>query len=157
MLTQIDVDMAEFGVSPRHGFLPDELPLHRLSDPYYSSWEDVIERLPSLLKRKALICHVDNLPVLSTSHLQTLREWQRAYQVLSFLTHGYIWNSAEGGGPSEVISNPQTRSSCHLTITASTTINFRPFPRNSLVPWTASHSHIFGTQPLEFQSSFIRN
>lgn len=87
MLTQIDVDMAEFGVSPRHGFLPDELPLHRLSDPYYSSWEDVIERLPSLLKRKALICHVDN-------------------QVLSFLTHGYIWNSAEGGGPSEVISNP---------------------------------------------------
>jgi indoleamine 2,3-dioxygenase len=106
MLTQIDVDMAEFGVSPRHGFLPDELPLRRLTDPYYSSWEDIIEQLPALLKRKALRCRVDSLSVLSTSRLQALREWQRAYQVLSFLTHGYIWNSTEGGGPSEVISNP---------------------------------------------------
>jgi hypothetical protein len=106
MLTQVDVDMVEFDVSPRHGFLPDELPLHRLSDPYYSSWEDIIEQLPSLLHRKALRYHIDNLPVLSTSHLQTLREWQRAYQVLSFLTHGYIWDSAEGGGPSEVLCSP---------------------------------------------------
>jgi indoleamine 2,3-dioxygenase len=105
MLTQIDVDMVEFDVSPRHGFLPDELPLRRLSDPYYSSWEDIIDQLPFLLKRKALRCHVDSLPVLLTSHLKTLREWQRAYQVLSFLTHGYIWNSAEGRGPSEVTSN----------------------------------------------------
>jgi indoleamine 2,3-dioxygenase len=98
MLSQVDVDIAKFGVSLRHGFLPEELPLRRLSDPYYSSWEDIIEQLPSLLKRKALRSHVDKLSILSTSHLLSLKEWQRAYQVLSFLTHAYIWED----GPSEV-------------------------------------------------------
>jgi hypothetical protein len=142
--------MAEFGVSPRHGFLPDELPLRRLSDPYYSSWEDIIGCLPDLLKRKTLRSRVNTLPVLSTSHLQNLREWQRAYQVLSFLTHGYIWNSAEGGGPSEVISSLESSTRCHLTRTASATFNFRAIPRNSVVSWTPADSHIFGTQPLEF-------
>jgi len=156
MLSKVDVDMAEFGVSPRHGFLPEELPLRRLSDPYYASWEDIIEQLPSLLKRKTLRSHVDQLSVLSTSHLMSLREWQRAYQVLSFLTHGYIWNSAEGGGPSEVKSNLQIRSGTHLTITASTTFNFRSFPRNSIVPWTTTNSHIFRTQSLEFRSCISR-
>jgi indoleamine 2,3-dioxygenase len=115
MLTQVDVDMAEFDVSARHGFLPDELPLRRLSDPYYSSWEGIIEQLPSFLQHKVLRCHIDNLPVLSTTHLHTLREWQRAYQVLSFLTHGYIWNSAEGGGPSEVSSKLTIHQPSRLT------------------------------------------
>lgn len=150
MLTQIDVDMVEFDISPRHGFLPDELPLRRLSDPYYSSWEDIIEQLPSLLKRKTLRCHVDSLPVLSTSHLQTLREWQRAYQVLSFLTHGYIWNSAEGGGPSEVTKNSQNLPGGNLTRTAFATIDLCSFLEDCFVPWLAAHSHIFSIEPLEF-------
>jgi hypothetical protein len=28
-----------------------------------------------------------------------MREWRRAYLILSFMTHSYIW---EAGGPSEV-------------------------------------------------------
>ena len=128
MITQVDIDMIEFGVSSRHGFLPDELPLRRLSDPYYSSWEDIMEYLPDLLKRKTLRSRVDTLLVLSTSHLRDLREWQRAYQVLSFLTHGYIWNSADGGGPSEVISSLKSSARFYLTRIASPTFDFHPVP-----------------------------
>jgi len=126
MITQVDIDMIEFGVSSRHGFLPDELPLRRLSDSYYSSWEDIMEYLPDLLKRKTLRSRVNALPVLSTSHLPDLREWQRAYQVLSFLTHGYIWNSPEGGGPSEVIISLQSLARCRLTKAASPTLDIHP-------------------------------
>jgi Indoleamine 2,3-dioxygenase len=156
MLSKVDIDMAEFGVSPRHGFLPEELPLRRLSDSYYSSWEDIMDQLPSLLKRKALRSHVDQLSVLSTAHLLSLREWQRAYQVLSFLTHGYIWNSAEGGGPSEVNTNLRIRSGCHLTIIASATSDFCSFPRNSIIPWITTYSHILRAQPLEFRGLISR-
>jgi len=99
MLPPSNIKLAEFGVSPRNGFLPDELPLQILSDPYYASWEAIIEHLPSLLKSGTFRKHVDKLEVLSTSQLISKREWERAYLLLSFMTHGYIW---ETGGPSEV-------------------------------------------------------
>ena len=99
MLGPLNVDLAEFGVSPRNGFLPDQLPLGLLSDQYYAGWESVIKQLPSLLKSRTLKIEVDRLPVLSPSHLISEPEWQRAYLILSFLTHAYIW---EAGGPSEV-------------------------------------------------------
>ena len=99
MLGPLNVNLAEFGVSPRNGFLPDELPLKVLSSSYYESWECIINDLHSLLKSRSLRSQVDQLPILSTSHLISEQEWQRAYLILSFFTHSYIW---EAGGPSEV-------------------------------------------------------
>jgi indoleamine 2,3-dioxygenase len=98
MLPSLEVDLEEFDVSP-NGFLPEELPLKRLSAQYYESWEAVIQRLPSLLGSRSLRGEVDKLRVLSTSRLSSMREWRRAYLILSFMTHSYIW---EAGGPSEV-------------------------------------------------------
>jgi indoleamine 2,3-dioxygenase len=98
MLPRLEVDLESYDVSP-NGFLPDELPLQRLGDQYYESWEAIIQQLPSLLESKSLRGEVDNLRILSTSRLSSLREWRRAYLILSFLTHSYIW---EAGGPSEV-------------------------------------------------------
>lgn len=99
MLGPLNVNLKGFGVSSRFGFLPDEYPLHILPDEYYLQWETLIRQLPALLKTRAIRRKIDNLALLSTTRLQTEREWQRAYVILSLLTHGYIWG---GLVPSEV-------------------------------------------------------
>lgn len=99
MLGPLDVNLKQFGVSTRFGFLPDQYPLQRLPNHYYSAWEAVIAQLPVLVKTRAIRRRVDQLRILSTSRLQSEREWQRAYVILSLLTHGYIWG---GMVPSEV-------------------------------------------------------
>jgi indoleamine 2,3-dioxygenase len=99
MLGPLNISLEEFGVSAGNGFLPDQLPLRRLPDPYYDSWEIIVAQVPSLLKLNRLRYEVDALPVLSTSKLGAENEWQRAYLLLSFMTHGYIWG---GKKPSEV-------------------------------------------------------
>ncbi|KAL3419501.1 indoleamine 2,3-dioxygenase [Phlyctema vagabunda] len=98
MLGPLNVKLAEFGVSSQHGFLPEQLPLRQLPDEYYQGWELIVGNLPALLKTKTLRQAVDSLPVLTTSKLEGEREWQRAYMLLSFMAHAYIWG---GDQPSE--------------------------------------------------------
>lgn len=99
MLGPLNLNLADYSVSSRNGFLPDEVPLERLSDSYYIEWETIIEKLPLLLQTKSLRVSIDHMQVLSTSRLVSEPEWRRAYLLLSFFTHAYIW---EAGGPSEV-------------------------------------------------------
>lgn len=99
MSASLNINFAEFGVSYWNGFLPDETPLAKLSDIYYWEWEAIVERLPLFLRNKYLRRSVDRIQVLSTSHLVSEPEWRRAYLVLAFMTHAYIW---EAGGPSQV-------------------------------------------------------
>ena len=89
----------DFDVSARHGFLPDDLPLEILPDPYYRRWEAVVGNLQALILSRRLREVVQKLPVLSTSRLVDPAEWRRAYMVLAFITHGYIWG---GDVPAEV-------------------------------------------------------
>jgi indoleamine 2,3-dioxygenase len=89
----------DFGISPTNGFLPDQLPLPCLPDSYYKPWEAIVQNLPALIKNKRFREEAESLPLLLTSKLRSEREWQRAYVVLSFLAHGYIWG---GEMPSEV-------------------------------------------------------
>jgi Indoleamine 2,3-dioxygenase len=99
MLNSLEICLQDFGVSHQTGFLPDRLPLTSLPGSYYSRWEVIVKKLPILLKTQSLRTVVDALPVLTTSLLTTEREWQRAYVLLAFMTHGYIWG---GDTPSEV-------------------------------------------------------
>jgi indoleamine 2,3-dioxygenase len=93
------IPLDEFRVSYETGFLPinttnnRKLPLHRLSNPYFSPWEDVISGLPELIQTGEIRQKVLDLPVLSVENLDAddEAEWQRAYLVLAFLTHAYIW------------------------------------------------------------------
>lgn len=94
--------LSDYGISPEHGFLPIELPLEILPDPYYNRWEIIIENFQALLLSKRLRQVVERLPVLSTSRLQHPADWRRAYLLLSFITHGYIWG---GSKPEEVNSS----------------------------------------------------
>ncbi|KAJ5668597.1 uncharacterized protein N7477_007167 [Penicillium maclennaniae] len=92
--------LEDYGISPEHGFLSPESPLEVLPDPYYAKWEAIAANLQPLLLSKRLRGLVDRLPVLSTAHLQTDAEWRRAYVVLVFMLHGYVWG---GDRPAERI------------------------------------------------------
>ncbi|KAI0470730.1 indoleamine 2,3-dioxygenase [Xylariaceae sp. FL0804] len=83
--------LADYGISPIHGFLPDVLPLKRLPDPYYNKWESVASNFQNLILTKRLRGVIDRLPVLSTIGLEHDAEWRRAYMLLTFFAHGYIW------------------------------------------------------------------
>jgi len=89
----------DYNVSLENGFLPSEPPLEHLPDPYYAKWEAIVTNLQPLLLSKRLRAVVDQLPVLSTLRLQGVAEYRRAYTVLVFIAHGYIWG---GDIPSEV-------------------------------------------------------
>ncbi|PWY87170.1 indoleamine 2,3-dioxygenase [Aspergillus sclerotioniger CBS 115572] len=91
MLDTPAISLVEYGVSLQNGFLPEVLPLRRLEDPYYSRWEDIVQDLPAIIKAGTIRQAVNNLPILSTENLQQEPEWRRAYVVLAYLTHAYIW------------------------------------------------------------------
>ncbi|PSR82453.1 Indoleamine 2,3-dioxygenase [Coniella lustricola] len=109
--------LADYGISPTHGFLPEVLPLTRLPDPYYNKWEAVAANLQALILSGRLRGVIDRLPVLSTTGLEHDAEWRRAYSLLIFMAHGYIWG---GDSPSErlppSISVPLLQVSEHLEV-----------------------------------------
>ncbi|KAI1366675.1 Indoleamine 2,3-dioxygenase [Xylaria arbuscula] len=83
-----------------NGFLPVKEPLLRLPDLYYQQWESIMDELPTLIKRKSVRNRIDGLDILQTNRLNTESEWQRAYVILCFLSHSYIWG---GDVPSEIL------------------------------------------------------
>ncbi|KAK6203608.1 tryptophan 2,3 dioxygenase [Scheffersomyces amazonensis] len=88
-------NMEDFDVFPNTGFLPNELPLSKLPQDYYQPWENLVNNLPSLILTKRIRKLVEKLPVLSTEYLNSEPEYRRAYQILGFLGHGYIWGTDE--------------------------------------------------------------
>lgn len=92
--------LSDYDVSVLHGFLPTEPPLEVLPNPYFDPWETALRNLQSLMLTRRLRPFVDRLPVLDRYYLlKTEPEWRRAYLVLGFLAHAYIWG---GDTPSEV-------------------------------------------------------
>ncbi|KAI0384404.1 indoleamine 2,3-dioxygenase [Hypomontagnella monticulosa] len=86
----LDSLLLEYSITG-NGFLPGCEPLRRLPDPYYASWEAILDDLPLLIKERKIRKAIDSLEVLSTTRFCTEEEWRRAYVVLSFLAHAYIW------------------------------------------------------------------
>ena len=119
--------LSDYDISPQHGFLPAEIPLDLLPDPYYGPWETIIRNLQGLVLSKRLRGVVDHLPVLSTDFLVTEAEWRRAYVVLAFMAHAYIWG---GDSPADVCA-PQLL--CELAklivFVAGSSPNIDPIPR----------------------------
>ncbi|RAK72826.1 IDO-domain-containing protein [Aspergillus fijiensis CBS 313.89] len=92
--------LADYGISPDHGFLPPEPPIDVLPDPYYARWEWIVSNIQALLISRRIREAVDHMPLLSVSYLQDDSEWRRAYVVLVFMLHGYVWG---GSRPAEKI------------------------------------------------------
>ncbi|KIX04971.1 uncharacterized protein Z518_05843 [Rhinocladiella mackenziei CBS 650.93] len=100
MKERLEYFLREYGISSKNGFLPETTPLRRLDDPYYTPWEAIIGHLPELVANEQARSKIDDLPILETTNLKLDAEWQRAYVILGFLTHAYIW---EGDCPSEIV------------------------------------------------------
>ncbi|GMM38652.1 dioxygenase [Saccharomycopsis crataegensis] len=87
------INLAEYDISRSTGFVPEKFPVECLPQDYYQPWESLVENLPALILNKSIRRLIDTtLPVLSTEHLANEGEVRRAYVVLSFLTHAYVWS-----------------------------------------------------------------
>lgn len=86
------INLQDYDISTDTGFVPSQFPLTELPNPYYKPWETLAANLPALILNRTIRRLIDeNLPILSTAKLATKQEYQRAYVVLSFLTHAYVW------------------------------------------------------------------
>lgn len=92
------LDLSKFAVS-RNAFIPEDSPPKMLSDSYYEPWELVAHNLPELIQTGRIHDAIRQLPILSTNGLKSEAEWRRAYVILSYFTHAYIWG---GNKPEEV-------------------------------------------------------
>lgn len=92
--------LSDYDISPQYGFLPTEIPLELLPDSYYAPWEAIIRNLQALILSRRLRRVIDTLPILSTEGLLTEAEWRRAYSILGFLSHAYIWG---GDTPADIV------------------------------------------------------
>lgn len=131
----------DYDVSSHTGFLPEELPLEVLPDPYYTQWENIMKDLQGLILSKRLRGVVDSLPTFSTDHLHTEAEWRRAYAVLGFLSHAYVWG---GKRPCErvppPISKPFKAVCAHLELPLVCTYS-------GLVLW--NYKTLFSNEPID--------
>ncbi|KAE8362313.1 Indoleamine 2,3-dioxygenase [Aspergillus caelatus] len=112
-----EISLDEYGVSLQNGFLPHSPPLKMMENPYYWPWEHIVNDLPDHIRFRTIRQAVEALPILSTSKLQGEPEWRRAYLLLAYLTHAYIWG---GEKPKDVlppaISSPFLEVSSHLEL-----------------------------------------
>ncbi|KAK2595672.1 hypothetical protein QQS21_006645 [Conoideocrella luteorostrata] len=112
----IQLSLGKYAVT-QNAFLPATSPPTSLSDPYYKPWELIAQHLPALIDSNRIRDSVRQLPLLSTDRLQSEAEWRRAYVILAFMTHAYVW----GGDTPEQILPPQItvpflRVSSHLEV-----------------------------------------
>ncbi|KAK3844856.1 MAG: Indoleamine 2,3-dioxygenase [Linnemannia gamsii] len=85
--------LEDYDISPLTGFVPHDQPLQRLPQSYYQPWEETIDQLNHLIDNRQLRAKVNQWPVLEIGQLTTLRQRQRAYVLLGFVAHSYIWGS----------------------------------------------------------------
>lgn len=147
-----DISLDQYSISSDHGFLPDGFPLQRLDDPYYAPWENLAAQLPSLIQTGQIRLLIDDLPVLRTTWLQTEPEWRRAYSILGFLTHAYVWG---GGKPKDVSPQPcpliihPPRFNSKETSPGPPAMYLKPLPQNLLSPRTTTMRNLRSSHPLE--------
>ncbi|KAL6800066.1 indoleamine 2,3-dioxygenase [Trichoderma sp. SZMC 28012] len=84
----------------QNAFLPQEKPCRQLSDKYYEPWEAIAVQLPTLIENREMRDSINRLSILSTDGLSTEPEWRRAYVMLAYMAHAYIW---AGDNPEEVL------------------------------------------------------
>jgi len=83
--------LREFDISPSLGFLPSSPPLARLPEEY-NPWEQVASDLPGLIAQQGQLRKtIESLPTIETTYLTSHPQWRRAYVLLAFMTHGYVW------------------------------------------------------------------
>lgn len=83
--------LARLGVDPERGFLPGQDPLRQLPLAF-PAWDQIGAELPKLLIAGRVRDAVEALPTLDPAPLDE-RETERAMVLLSFVAHGYVWET----------------------------------------------------------------
>jgi len=105
-------------ISASRGFLP-------LTDPIVSlpcsfqAWEVVAAHLPDLIRVKTVREEVERLPAFPTDDLSSEAEWWRAFCLLTFVCHGYVWCEGNKGVASslpEVLAVPWCKVARHFNL-----------------------------------------
>lgn len=105
IMEPIDADkavqfLARYGDSlSQYGFLSPHPPLRVLPDPRYSTWESIAANLPTLIRTGRIRNAIDKCPLESAQGLRDEGEWRRAFVLLTYMSHAYIWGDAP---PAEV-------------------------------------------------------
>ena len=97
----------DFDISEKTGFVPDPAPLKRL------------QQLTQLLQEKRIPTEIDNIPEFDVAKLKDVREYRRAYLVLTTLKQGYIWMDGEAGLPTKlpaILAIPLSKVAKHLEL-----------------------------------------
>ena len=84
------INLQEFDISPTLGFLSSSPPITRLPEEY-DSWEHILSDLPRLIAQGQLEKTIKSLRSLETTYLTSELQWKRAYVLLAFIIHAYIW------------------------------------------------------------------
>lgn len=144
MVGLINIALDDFDISTHAGFLPKEFPLRRLNSTF-QPWEEIACDVPNLLGMKTFRAKANSLPIISTSRLSSEREWRRAYVILSFLTHSYIWG---GSHPAEVSLDRSWVISWLMSID-STEGTISTVSRRVCASWPSSYRNILCCQLVE--------
>ncbi|ORX68363.1 Indoleamine 2,3-dioxygenase [Linderina pennispora] len=97
--------LEDYDISPTNGFLPTHAPLTRLADAYYEPWEKIMDKFNQHILANRIRPLVRKMPVLDIDKLSTTAEYQRAFTILGFMAHAYVWgrNGAASEGASEFL------------------------------------------------------
>jgi indoleamine 2,3-dioxygenase len=96
MTSDIDLPILEaYDVSPKTGFLPEIVSCESHLHPYFQPWIRITRDLQNLIKDNRIRSVVDGLPVLSCERLETTSQRRKAYSMLGFICHAYIWGGEE--------------------------------------------------------------
>ena len=96
------MELNDFCISSKTGFLPPQ-PVKALQGDYFSEWEKLVQGLRLLIRDKCVKRAVEDLPEVEFSDrtLSTEEEWQRAYVILSFIAHSFIFETRNASESSE--------------------------------------------------------
>lgn len=89
-LSLAHIEPLDYDVDHSTGFIPSTLPL-RAFPAYFRPWDDLAADLPKLITSHTLRGKIGALALLDATRLSTKEELRRAFVVLGFLVHGYVW------------------------------------------------------------------
>ena len=90
------MDLDKYNISASRGFLPRTDPVTSLPSSF-QAWEVVAAYLPDLIRSKTVREEVERLPAFPTDNLSSEAEWWRAFCLLTFVSHSYVWCEGDEG------------------------------------------------------------
>jgi len=110
------MDFKKYNISATRGFLPLTDPIASLPSSF-QAWEAVAAHLPDLIRAKTVRKEVECLPAFPIDDLSSEAEWWRAFCLLTFVSHSYVWCEGDGGAARslpEVLAIPWCTVARHL-------------------------------------------